>query len=43
MAGYDLSSYEVVPYKGQPFTAAHPDRLATIATLYGMKDRKSVV
>jgi hypothetical protein len=32
-----LSSYEVVPYAGWPFEETHPDRLATIATLFGMK------
>jgi SAM-dependent methyltransferase/methyltransferase-like protein len=37
--GYGLSSYEVVPYVGKSFSESHPDRLATIATLFGMKPR----
>jgi methyltransferase-like protein/SAM-dependent methyltransferase len=36
LAGYGQSSYEVVPYVGRPFSETHPDRLATIATLFGM-------
>jgi len=35
--GYGPSSYEVVPYKGRPSGESHPDTLATIATLFGMK------
>ncbi len=30
-------SYDQVPYEGFPFPQTHPDRLATIATLLGMK------
>lgn len=29
-------SYDVVPYESHPFAHSHPDRLATIATLFGM-------
>ena len=36
MPGYGPSSYEDVPYAGRPFDDTHPDRLATIATLFGM-------
>jgi cyclopropane fatty-acyl-phospholipid synthase-like methyltransferase len=35
--GSGSSSYEVVPYAGWSFEETHPDRLATIATLFGMK------
>jgi SAM-dependent methyltransferase/methyltransferase-like protein len=35
--GYGPSSYEVVPYKGRPTGESHPDTLASIATLFGMK------
>src|SRR5262245_2355914 len=31
------SSYDSVPYPSNPFPQTHPDRLATIATLYGMR------
>jgi methyltransferase-like protein/SAM-dependent methyltransferase len=31
-----LSSYEVVPYVSKAFSESHPDRLATIAALFGM-------
>jgi methyltransferase-like protein/predicted O-methyltransferase YrrM len=31
-----LSSYEVVPYASRAFPESHPDRLAVIATLFGM-------
>ena len=37
MPGYGPSSYEVVPYKGRPAGESHPDTLATIATLFGLK------
>ena len=37
MPGYGPSSYEVVPYHGRPSGESHPDTLATIATLFGMK------
>jgi len=30
------SSYDRVPYPSNPFPQTHPDRLATVATLYGM-------
>ena len=29
--------YDVVPYTSHPFLQSHPDRLATMATLFGMK------
>lgn len=29
--------YDQIPYKSFPFPQAHPDRLATIATLFGMR------
>jgi SAM-dependent methyltransferase len=35
--GFGLSSYEVVPYASGVFRETHPDTLATIATLFGMK------
>ena len=31
------TTYDSVPYSGHALAQAHPDRLATIATLYGMK------
>jgi methyltransferase-like protein/SAM-dependent methyltransferase len=31
------NSYDAVPYTSQPFPQSHPDRLATIATIFGMK------
>jgi len=31
------SSYDVVPYPSFPFPQSHPDRLATLATLFGMR------
>ena len=30
------TEYDAIPYDSRPQTATHPDRLATIATLYGM-------
>ena len=30
------TTYDAVPYSGMPFTDTHPDRLATIAMLFGM-------
>jgi SAM-dependent methyltransferase len=30
-------AYELVRYSGMPFAQTHPDRLATMATLFGMK------
>jgi SAM-dependent methyltransferase len=35
--GDDASSYDVVLYPARPFTQAHPDRLATLATLFGLR------
>ncbi len=31
------SAYDVVPYPGVPFAQTHPNRLATLATLFGMQ------
>ena len=31
------SSYDEVPYPSRPYPQAHPDRLATVATLLGMR------
>lgn len=31
------TSYDRIPYKSHPFPQSHPDRLATIATLFGLK------
>ena len=31
------STYDALPYEAQPFAQSHPDRLATIATLFGMR------
>lgn len=31
------TSYDAVPYPGSPFPQTHPDRLATLATLFGMQ------
>ena len=31
------TAYDTVPYSGHALAQAHPNRLATIATLYGMK------
>lgn len=31
------NSYDEVPYKSYPYRQTHPDRLATIATLFGMR------
>ena len=33
----DAFSYEVMPYPSKFFLQTHPDRLATLATLFGMK------
>ena len=33
----DRTTYDTVPYPGHALAQAHPDRLATIATLFGMK------
>ena len=32
-----LTLYDAVPYAGHPFAQTHPDRLATLATLFGLK------
>ncbi len=31
-----LTEYDRVPYPGHPFAQTHPDRLATVATLFGL-------
>jgi len=31
-----LTAYDEVPYPGRPYADTHPDRLATMATLFGM-------
>jgi len=31
------TSYDEILYRGLPYNQTHPDRLATIATLFGMK------
>lgn len=35
-SGSDASSYDAVPYPARPFVQTHPDRLATLATLFGL-------
>jgi methyltransferase-like protein/SAM-dependent methyltransferase len=37
MRAYPQTSYDVVPYESNVFPQSHPDRLATIATLLGMR------
>jgi SAM-dependent methyltransferase len=32
-----VSAYDRVPYPGHPFAQTHPDRLATVATLFGLR------
>jgi SAM-dependent methyltransferase len=32
-----LTAYDRVPYPGHPFAQTHPDRLATVATLFGLR------
>jgi SAM-dependent methyltransferase len=32
-----LTAYDRVPYPGHPFPQTHPDRLATVATLFGLR------
>jgi SAM-dependent methyltransferase len=32
-----LTGYDRVPYPGHPFPQTHPDRLATVATLFGLR------
>src|SRR5258708_17235252 len=36
MPGQPTTSYEEVPYQSHPLPQTHPDRLATMATLFGM-------
>src|SRR5436305_5550032 len=36
MAETPATSYDEVPYESQAFQDAHPDRLAVVATLFGM-------
>jgi SAM-dependent methyltransferase len=36
MPGQEPSAYDHVPYPGQAFGQSHPDRLATVASVYGM-------
>ena len=33
----DLTGYDRVPYPGHPFAQTHPDRLATVATMFGLR------
>jgi methyltransferase-like protein/SAM-dependent methyltransferase len=37
MADAKLSSYDEVPYQSHPFGQSHPDRLAVVASLLGLK------
>jgi methyltransferase-like protein/2-polyprenyl-3-methyl-5-hydroxy-6-metoxy-1,4-benzoquinol methylase len=37
MSEVNLTSYEEVPYESRPFAPTHPDTLATVATLFGMR------
>src|SRR5579872_5852443 len=34
------TSYDEVPYESKAFSETHPDRLATVATLFGMQPPK---
>jgi SAM-dependent methyltransferase len=36
MSGKEPTAYDAVTYPGSPFSQTHPDRLATIAALYGL-------
>ena len=36
MSAVSASSYDEVPYSRKPYPQSHPDRLATLATLFGM-------
>jgi SAM-dependent methyltransferase len=36
-AGIGGSGYDRVPYPGHPFAQTHPDRLGTVATLFGLR------
>lgn len=37
MSTEEPTAYDAVSYPGSPFAQTHPDRLATVAALYGMK------
>lgn len=37
MSGNTATSYDEVPYVSFPFPQSHPDRLATVATLFGLR------
>lgn len=37
MSGPDITSYDVFPYPGHAFPQTHPERLFTLASLFGMK------
>src|SRR4029453_18248300 len=37
MSNRESTTYDAVTYPGSPFSQTHPDRLATIAALYGLK------
>lgn len=37
MSGKEPTAYDAVTYPGSPFSQTHPDRLATIAALYGLE------
>ncbi len=37
MADTTLPEYDAIPYVSRPFAQTHPDRLASIATLFGMQ------
>jgi methyltransferase-like protein/cyclopropane fatty-acyl-phospholipid synthase-like methyltransferase len=37
MAGSDATSYDTLPYQGNFIPMTHPDRMATMAVLHGMK------
>jgi SAM-dependent methyltransferase len=37
VGGGSASPYDVLPYPGHPFPQTHPDRLATLATLFGLE------
>jgi len=32
----NAASYDEIPYESQAFFEAHPERMAVVATLYGM-------
>jgi len=39
MTDFTSTSYDEVPYESHPFSQTHPDRLATVATLLGMRPK----